>query len=328
MRSGSPRTRLSLAVRPWPLLLLGCAAQQPLCLDGSRKPIDGDCPLLDSGTTSNDSATTDPPHWSVEAVEATVPALLSLGLPDGVTLDARYQAWMAQGDLSCPCPDCDEGSESAWSTDCTTEGGTRFLGDQMSFSVDSLEEAEALSVDTLLACGWEQAPVSAADGPDFRLRSQRSSWRMTDADGATFNAGGFFSWAQSAPEGADRTVLGAICGTFVDQTTDGWLGAGVDVALWAFATRAGEDLSLELEGGLAIEGQGLDFRFISFAPEACGSQPSGSLGIRDTTGTWATLSFDEGCDGCGPLVEGGEELGRACVDLSGLPAALLAQGLP
>ena len=78
-------------------------------------------------------------------------------------------------------------------------------------------------------------------------------------------------------------------------------------------------------GGLGSPATGIEISQFSMedAPGACTTEPTGIVSVRDGIGTWwdvhfSTSSDPTGCDGCGVVIQSGEEVGQACADFTAL----------
>jgi hypothetical protein len=95
--------------------------------------------------------------------------------------------------------------------------------------------------------------------------------------------------------------------------------------------------------GPALAG-GVAFAFGDFvvAPDECGSEPGGTLSVRDDAGFWHDVVFDaatvedeedpvwhgNACDGCGPYFASGVEDGTACMLQTDLAQLVGWEGVP
>lgn len=99
---------------------------------------------------------------------------------------------------------------------------------------------------------------------------------------------------------------------------DGWLSGVPSAALLLTHDGAGSTL----RGGYAVGDDAAYFHDVTV--DAAGA-PTGALGLRDPAGSWYTLTFAGGADGCGAVAYADATLGDACVPLGPLVADLLAR---
>lgn len=100
-------------------------------------------------------------------------------------------------------------------------------------------------------------------------------------------------------------------GSFLNEGGGGWLDGGFGATLYL-----GVESQLWVKGGLAGL-SGPETLWFDLALEECAT---GEIRTRDPDGRWYTLVLDD-C-ACGPVSAGGQDLGRACVDVDELKEQL------
>lgn len=264
----------------WWLLIAGCDAPDP----GQGDP-------ADPGTADTADPASFPwpdPAWDAQGVAAAFDAVTAAGLPDPRTMRDAFAALFAHGDARCPQA---QGYNLLSFTGCTAESGWTFAG----YSV--------------YQDGGPQGFLLASDA------------YFLDPDGQQFSAAGQIIYQIQG----DRAVIG-MDGTWGYPPAGGWFGEVPSLNLSGSLSPDGGDLS----GGLTLRDPGSDpdtdpgtggARSLYFEQlRWSGGCFEGGARVRDPSGLWYALAFEEGCTGCAAVTWGGEQaprdLGRACPDLA------------
>ncbi len=222
-----------------------------------------------------------PSMSSLEVVEALGEALANLPAPEALV--AAYRAAMTHGDATCPGSATDIAGD--WLYGCTSAAGTTYSG------VSRLEQVAM--------------QVAGRDGLADVLAGD---FRVEAPDGTRLQAGGHALVLTG--DGFRRVQL---TGTWQWDAGPAWAADGFS-GLMELTEIAGRGLALEG----AVRTLGVAFAADGFAAdEACGFGPVGALSLRDPAGGWYRMSFVD-CVPCAHVLFEGEDLGEACVDLSGL----------
>ncbi|MDP2317621.1 MAG: hypothetical protein Q8P41_32345 [Pseudomonadota bacterium] len=257
------------------------------CAPEPVAPASLDTASLDTSVTT-DTATVDPsvpppPSLDAAGVEAEAATLLA-GLPNAADVLQDWRDLFLGTTPGCP------GITGPFSivapfSGCLAEDGRIWAG----YAVYT--EGDAEKIDVLL-----EADAS-----------------VTDADGATFVAAGKASLTITEAGAFDA----AVSGTWGGAGHDDWTGAGPSVAVWA----TGDAASVALTGGVSLDGAAIYLSEVTWDAATC-PEGAGELAIRDPGGWWYTLVLDADCGGCGALRYVDTDLGRACVPLGAVLAAL------
>ena len=257
-----------------------------------------------------------PPMITAEAATTAMDEVLSSALT--FNADVMFQAYaevMTYADDDCPSVSYGAGG-SMWDVNCSSDAGATYSG--------FVSEFEGMQGETFTRRMRGEATIDLPDG----------SRMIVAGDVGT----------DERPQVWSSMILGVM--RYDGLASAGtWVERAVDVNLEYSLTESSNDgslVSVTLEGSVAgLVGEVTavsfaDFRATAAADFPCPIEPTGTVGIRDASGVWASVTFDvvgsaaEGytiadgaCDGCAPLVYDGVELGEVCVDTSSLFAAEL-----
>lgn len=227
------------------------------------------------------------PMWDSAGVEVTITQALSWGIPTAKDVVSVYQSLIISNDPTCP---------TLYGTD----------------------------LDALIGCtannGWIYNGVGSYT-PNETGYGMMTDITIISPEGAVFSGGGVLGY-QGTPNMDAMYVLG----TWGWDNGSGWIAQKPSSEIYFQHYRTDEGEKILLNGGLSIAGATLSFEDLQFT-EACQGQPQGTLGIREPTGYWYTLTFSDTCDGCGALMWGDQSLGTACAPLKEAVGALLAGGM-
>ena len=215
---------------------------------------------------------------------------------------AEYVRLMAQGDESCPG---DPMSYILGLQGCTSSTDYTYTG--LSIFVDSSTTSGEGIIRELV--GFQLADIV-----------------FIEPDGTRFAGAGLLdrtSRYQGEGNFIDSTIR--VTGSWVYEKSDTiWLAQGLSATLNVMEIPSGGDSpALVIRGGVATGDISLAYNALTFGDPVCPDTPrSGSeIQLRQPDGSWNTLAFKGDCTGCFTASwDGREELGEACVDLSGLYA--------
>lgn len=232
------------------------------------------------------------PAWTAgQALEAARVALDG-GLPDPHPLRDRYFELVEVGqDADCPGPDL---LNTPNLQGCTSDSGYFYAG------LATYQEGTNPGAD-----------VSWMFSGDFEIVTPEGwSYLVGGHTGLSQDASGFFQVEVS--------------GSWRWDGDPGWLAEGLSAVFHAEGSTTGSGQELGLEGGLGYADVSLYWSEVRIAGDACDGHPTGSLGIREPAGGWYTLTWGEGCDGCGVVDYAGEPAGEGCLDLREAVAGYVA----
>lgn len=217
------------------------------------------------------------PGWTRAEVESRLAAALAGDFPSFPLLQNTYEDLMRHGDGVCP--PSTSGFELLAGCDATT--GYTYRGAGGGFS------------------SWTDGVYS------FNLRADME---IQDPAGAAFEVGCDVK-SEVAPDGDDLVLTEQFIGSMAYPPAGGWLGPGTSAAAWLEADfpAVGPPV-VHVDGGYQLGADAVYFDDLRL--DGC---PRGGLGLRDPSGHWYTLGYDEAC-GCGELRFAETDLGRACVD--------------
>lgn len=213
------------------------------------------------------------PTWTYEQAAAEADALLIQGILMPDDVVVPYLEFMEHASGGCPAAEDPVDFQGWWDDDCVTDDGYGFYGKSMFAG--------------FLAEGYGHVAGYTLIRPDGS--------RLVGAGGAS-------------KHGLDGFVdLG---GVFWDSASDGLHGELIDAGLQVTKS---EDGVVVVAGGFALgSGGGLHFADVQTG-ETCESAPdSGELRIREPSGLWWSLVFDD-CAACGTLGIVGEPHGEVCL---------------
>lgn len=244
----------------------------------------GCAPACEPGFLSQDGAC----YWVEDPTQDTLRALLSVPLPDPLTVLERFESWMQHSDESCP-----GGLDGTWDTEgCTTESGVHFTGKALVFRHTDPDPAPGeMALDTSM--------VSAAT---LRVGTEQ------------LEAGGIASFhANRVEEGFE--IRAATTGDFFESPAQvPWMQPGLGQSLYAILWTAPDHM--ELDGGVSHPHGELYFDHVAVDGDcARGTVLVHSGGERH----WTELDWD--CD-CGVVTSGASAGVEICAPLSERSAEL------
>lgn len=253
----------------------------------------GCAPEPESLDTVPDGVEVVEPAFSGDEVFAELDAVFAAGLPDVYQLLDGYFSLLAQGDADCPGIDA-----VGFSAGCTASTGYAYLG------VSTYEEFTQTGKNGMVSANWMLSG-------DFEILTP---------DGLTFDSGGLISGMTFQDSGvwASTTNIG---GTWGYDALEGAMGEGMSAALMMTAGHDQVDL-INLEGTITIGGRSVGFTPLSVDMTHCDGLQISTLQVRDPSGYWYTVTFDDPCSGCGTATfYDGQVVGQGCLDM---PARLQA----
>jgi len=285
------------------LLLLACAGSKG---PAEGAPSTGTPDATDTGVTvvvdTGEVSPTDtgiPPLPTVEetlvqptlsATEVADRLTTALGnVPDPTEILETYQFLMGQGDATCPGPGLN--IVDTWLYGCDATTGYSYAG--VTDWVEELFEEDGLTGDINSVAG------------DF--------WIDTP-EGHQMEGGG-----HSVIFRNDWVWIGEIAGSWRWDAGSDWLQNGFSGAL---TMEYISFIALNLRGAADINGTHIAASELSIEL-SCGG-PTGGLALRDPEGGWHKMTFSD-CHPCAPVVFEGQDLGEACVDFTGVLAAVGAR---
>lgn len=231
-----------------------------------------------------------PPTLDAAAVTAEVEAALAAGLPEPIRPRDTLAELLGHRDGQCPAGP----------------------PDQYSF-VSAFNGCEAQS-------GYTYAGITEYTGPRI-AEDPRGGFHLL-ADGFIIDPEGdwFIFGGELELYAKDEVWETEVTGSFSYAPAGGWMTHEASIALWSGSDGA----ETWLEGGYGDgDGHSVYFEDLRF-PAGCDG-PVGVLKLREDSGYWHTLTFDEGCGGCAEAVfDNGEVVGEVCPDLSAPVAGLVA----
>jgi len=202
------------------------------------------------------------------------------------------------------CPNLFEADgDTFWYGSCSTDEGASFSGYGTLFRYEDVD---------VLGSGL---PLSGA--------LVYGEGRIVDAEGATFELGGSAGVYAGEDASGTRTFISTMEGGFywdAAAAADTWLATPLSPSLMVIATLQPDDDLREIRVTGGISGFGATGEAATFDEAAlsadCALEPTGALSVRDASGVWYDLRFDDTCDGCGEALVEGEDLGPICADFS------------
>lgn len=289
---------------------LACAAPGPeaTCPDGSASGADGACPeVTDTGPWGgalDAQGGPEAPTWTAAEALDRLSGALASGMVQSPTVMETYEEFIAHREGTCPSmgdPGL-EGPSGAWqSDDCTTSEDWRFQG---------------LAIYNEF-CSDGSDPDSKDPGVGRYEGGMLSHFVMTDPQGNEFQGGGILSHSCRWHEDGSGECLDDVGGVYLYQGAASWLGSLTEASLFVnHAWGGAKGRRTSLDGGVGYPDLALSFEGVVLDWEGCGGQATGRLGVRDPSGYWHELVFDEDCSGCGDMTWRNLDEGRQCVDLA------------
>ena len=200
-----------------------------------------------------------------------------------------HNAWtdsMAEySDENCP-PMEEHNGMDLWRQSCTTEDGNQFLGWSLNLRIDHIYE----------------------DGIDWDVQDWLSGQaRIIAGDVELSNYGDILHQDGAGPSGR-RVLSGLVFGNFswTDPTaTNTWLSDDLSIEYEYRFAKESTGWSSTVDAWLSnfddsIHGEAVIWDGIEFDQAQCAREPiGGTLWLREGEGRWATVQFDDMCDGCG-----------------------------
>ncbi len=265
----------------------------------------------DSGTgpvsvDSGDTGMTDSvPIYTASELGGLLQGLGETGLPTARLLRDAYQDLMVHGDEQCPGSDTEiedllEG--------CTSETGWYFGG--------------------LLTFVTEE--VDSEDGDRERnFWTDTCDFQIVSPSGSALIGGGDIEGRWQQQDGGRLVSASMVKGSWIYPDSEHvWLSAGMSMDLAFRLDREEGTDSLNLWGTFGMPGIDLYLDNLFFdGDESCGGQvSSGTSWLRQADGTWYEMVWSEDCSGCFSVEwDFTEDLGEACVDLSGLKQTVVTE---
>ncbi len=279
-----------------PLLLLGLGA----CRDADRP--DSALTLSDdSGSPPEGQSST--PWYTAQELGEQVLALGEQGLPHARALRDTYQGLMDSGDEECPGSLTEIENELEG---CTTESGW-YYGGILTYQTEEITSEEG-----------ETQKRFWTDICDFQI---------VDPEGTALIGGGAFwsTWTR----GVDGllTVDSSVKGSWVyPESAYPWLTGGLSSDLAYRLTKTSDSSAqLYLWGTLGTPEINLYLEDLAFDYSCSNRVSSGTVWLRQGDGTWYEMVWRDDCSGCYDVLwDFHEDLGSACVDLSGLKERMVA----
>ena len=237
------------------------------------------------------------PSFSGDEVFAELDAVFAAGLPDVYQLLDGYFDLLSRGDSECPGV-----GAVGFSAGCTASTGYEYHG------VSTYEEGTYAGKDGMVSSNWMLSG-------DFEILTP---------DGLTFDSGGLIGGMlfEDASAWSSTTNMG---GTWGYDALEGAMGEGMSAALMMTAGHDQIDL-LNLEGTITIGGHSVGFGPLSVDMTHCDGLQISTLQVRDPSGYWYTLTFDDPCSGCGTATfYDGQVVGQGCLDMPTRLQALFEQ---
>lgn len=215
-----------------------------------------------------------------------------------------HNAWtdsMARyADETCP-PMEEHNGMDLWRQSCTTEDGNQFLGWSLNLRIDHIYE----------------------DGHDWNVQDWLSGQaRIVSGDVELSNYGDVLHQDGLGPSGR-RVLNGMVFGNFAwtdPVASNTWLTEGLNIEYeYRFSKAQSGGWSSTVDAWLSnfddsIHGEAVIWEEIHFDQDTCAREPiDGTLWLREGEGRWATVQFDEMCDGCGFVTTTGQPM---CFDFS------------
>jgi hypothetical protein len=224
-----------------------------------------------------------PAVWSAEQTETALAAVLSLGIPEPMTVFSDWQSMFGGVDPGCP------GGElygiSSTASGCVSESGWLYAG-MASYSefTAEIERAEVLSVD-----GYIIAP----DDRTFIGGGTVGMMRINDADSSAWiiEMEGSFGLSSSASP---------------------WLSQLPSLALFGEGGFRGDHRQLSLLGGWQVDGQAI---YLDIGLDSDCEGLTGQVQLRDPSGLWHSVELE--CAACGPVsYADGPASAEICIDMA------------
>ncbi len=225
------------------------------------------------------------PLWTAEQAALEIALGLAEGLPEPRLPMDTYLGLMAQGDADCPGHSTQLKSDVLYG--CESAAGIWFEG----ISMYGREEGEG-GVGSVFEFLSGDFVIQDVDGRILEVGGHVVHSLFPSDGGYTYGLEFVGSWLLTPSE----TFLDPMNSLVLDVTLDS------------------EGLVV-LAGGWGRGGIDLFFDVLSF-DGSCEGHATGTVQIRDSTGTWYALTLQDSCTGCGEVIWGGTtSLGEACVDL-------------
>lgn len=247
---------------------------------------------IDTGTWTPPTHESLEPEMSPEQAVTTIEAHFSEGLPSPHVARAQYMAFMAQGDEVCPASETRLNDTKVPLDGCVAESGYGYGG-----------------IAVLL-------PVEDEGAQGYTLYGD---FQLTDPEGHVFEAGGVVGLHLSEID-YTRTALVELTGSWVYPPSTEWLGEGYSGTLSLRYREGQENEALSVEGGWQTTESSVYSAGLLLDTKLCADGAAqGSVEVRDPSGGWWTLTYDDTCSGCAELTwADGSSAGAHCPDLSRL----------
>lgn len=256
------------------------------------------------------------------AISASFLVLLSI---DPAWLHQTYDALLGYGDGACPSYYLHD--YTWWTDTCVVESGegagSSFGGSAITYWDTDVTESGVLYTN-MAAFVAVDVQIQDPEGHELRAVASSTVWREGTRleDGlelyeASFD--GSFHWdgpVSGLAEGAQswlawENLLLDLGLSFQRDSGSGSTLISVDGAL--------SGLPLDASDVFGLDSVLYDAVVLDATPDStCTREPSGTIGVRGADGSWSYAAFDEDCDGCGALFQGGVLTGEVCPDFGAL----------
>ena len=154
---------------------------------------------------------------------------------------------------------------------------------------------------------------------DTFFLNMKTDGAMADPEGNVFSFGGDMKIEVTGTPMEGGPFEGYILGSYTYAGSDvPWIREGVSTASYIDGTvdKTGA-WTLNVDGGFSVAGVAVSM--VNFGIHGvCGDAPTGTIGVRDASGYWYDLTYDETtCDSCGTVTfDHRESLGHACANVT------------
>ena len=224
------------------------------------------------------------PIWNKEVLVTKLDENLALGIPSALMLRNMYVEALSHRDESCPSLLAENSIIGTWEGGCSSSSHY-YYGTGIFVEIEN----------------------SAPEIP-YEMALQ-TSFEISDTQGNQFISGGIATRFEM-DRGSEYIIEESIGGTYLHEAQNGWAGFGVTSSLQTERAIESNGSRGYIDGGVGYPELSIQFSMLQYDTSEC-SSPFGSLSIRDPSGYWFEVMFED-CSGCGTLWWNDINMGEFC----------------
>jgi len=176
---------------------------------------------------------------------------------------------------------------------------------------------------------YQTEEITIEDGEvQKRFWTDICDFQIVDPEGIALIGGGAFRSTWAIGVDGLLTVDSSVKGSWIyPESVHPWLAGGLSSDLaYRLLETSESNPQIDLWGTLGIREIDIYFDDLSFQSDCSGNVSSGTVWLRQADGTWYEMVWRDDCSGCYDVRwDFREDLGSACIDLSGLKEWMVSE---